>query len=37
MEVIWDECCSAALGIGFEAAKWREVRTLAWRRATTPR
>ncbi|MGH3897902.1 MAG: ABC-F family ATP-binding cassette domain-containing protein [Pseudonocardiaceae bacterium] len=29
MEVVWDECCSAALGIGFEAAKWREVRTLS--------
>ena len=29
MEVVWDECCSSALGIGFEAAKWREVRTLS--------
>ncbi|MGH3900771.1 MAG: ABC-F family ATP-binding cassette domain-containing protein [Pseudonocardiaceae bacterium] len=29
MEVVWDECCSAALGVGFDAAKWREVRTLS--------
>ncbi|MGH3821594.1 MAG: ABC-F family ATP-binding cassette domain-containing protein [Pseudonocardiaceae bacterium] len=29
MEVIWDQCCSAALGVGFDATKWREVRTLS--------
>jgi len=29
MEAVWDECCSAALGVGFEAAKWREVRSLS--------
>jgi ATPase subunit of ABC transporter with duplicated ATPase domains len=29
MEVVWDECCAAALGVGFEVAKWREVRTLS--------
>src|SRR5262249_46504020 len=29
MEVIWDQCCAAALGAGFETARWREVRTLS--------
>jgi ATPase subunit of ABC transporter with duplicated ATPase domains len=29
MEVVWDECCLAALGVGFDTAKWREVRTLS--------
>ncbi|MGH3964359.1 MAG: ABC-F family ATP-binding cassette domain-containing protein [Pseudonocardiaceae bacterium] len=29
MEVVWDECCSAALGVGFDAAKWRAVRNLS--------
>ncbi|MGH3984006.1 MAG: ABC-F family ATP-binding cassette domain-containing protein [Pseudonocardiaceae bacterium] len=29
MEGVWDECCSAALGVGFDAARWREVRTLS--------
>ncbi|MGQ0716093.1 MAG: ATP-binding cassette domain-containing protein [Pseudonocardiales bacterium] len=29
MEVIWDECCAAALGAGFDAVKWREVRKLS--------
>ena len=29
MEVIWDQCCSMALGVGFEVARWREVRTLS--------
>ncbi|MBK8459653.1 MAG: ATP-binding cassette domain-containing protein [Micropruina sp.] len=28
-EVIFDACCVSALGIGFEAAKWREVNTLS--------
>ncbi len=28
-EVIFDACCLAALGIGFEAGKWREVDTLS--------
>ncbi|MGH3889384.1 MAG: ABC-F family ATP-binding cassette domain-containing protein [Pseudonocardiaceae bacterium] len=29
MEVVWDECCAAALGVGFDAAKWRAVRNLS--------
>jgi ATPase subunit of ABC transporter with duplicated ATPase domains len=29
MEVVWDECCAAALGVGFDTARWREVRTLS--------
>ncbi len=28
-EVLWDECCTAALGVPFERARWREVRTLS--------
>ena len=28
-EVVFDACCQAALGIGYEAAKWREVTTLS--------
>ncbi len=29
MEVVWDQCCAAALRVGFEKARWREVRTLS--------
>ena len=29
VEVHWDACCAAALGIGFEQCQWREVRTLS--------
>jgi len=28
-EVLWDTCCTMALGIGFERAKYREVTTLS--------
>jgi len=28
-EVHWDSCCTAALGIGYERCRWREVRTLS--------
>ncbi len=28
-EVIFDACCDAALGIGYDAAKWREVTSLS--------
>jgi len=28
-EVVWDQCCSAALGVGFESARWREVPSLS--------
>lgn len=28
-EVVFDSCCHAALGIGYEAAKWRETSTLS--------
>jgi ATPase subunit of ABC transporter with duplicated ATPase domains len=28
-EVHWDSCCTAALGVGYEACRWREVRTLS--------
>jgi len=28
-EVLWDTCCAAALGLGFEAARWRGVNTLS--------
>lgn len=28
-EVIFDACCDAALGIGYDAAKWREVSSLS--------
>jgi ATPase subunit of ABC transporter with duplicated ATPase domains len=28
-EVHWDSCCTAALGIPYEACRWREVRTLS--------
>ncbi|MCW3157526.1 ABC-F family ATP-binding cassette domain-containing protein [Micropruina sonneratiae] len=28
-EVVFDACCTAALGVGFDAAKWREVGTLS--------
>jgi len=28
-EVVWDACCTAALGVSFERARWREVRTLS--------
>jgi ATPase subunit of ABC transporter with duplicated ATPase domains len=29
VEVHWDACCVAALGIGFDRCQWREVRTLS--------
>ncbi len=28
-EVLWDACCIAALGIGYEQCRWREVGTLS--------
>src|SRR5205823_1243578 len=28
-EVLWDACCMAALGIGYEQCKWRGVTTLS--------
>ncbi|MFN8077756.1 MAG: ATP-binding cassette domain-containing protein [Kineosporiaceae bacterium] len=28
-ETLWDVCTTAALGVGFEKARWREVRTLS--------
>jgi ATPase subunit of ABC transporter with duplicated ATPase domains len=28
-EVLWDACCMAALGSGYEQCQWREVRTLS--------
>ncbi len=28
-EVVWDMCCTEALGVPFERAQWREVRTLS--------
>jgi ATPase subunit of ABC transporter with duplicated ATPase domains len=28
-EVLWDACCLAALGIGYERCRWREVGTLS--------
>src|SRR5258708_25695823 len=28
-EVHWDSCCTAALGVGYERCRWREVRTLS--------
>jgi ATPase subunit of ABC transporter with duplicated ATPase domains len=28
-EVLWDACCIAALGTGYEQCRWREVRTLS--------
>jgi ATPase subunit of ABC transporter with duplicated ATPase domains len=28
-EVIFDACCTAALGMGYEQAKWREINTLS--------
>jgi len=29
MEVVWDQCCAAALGVGFETAARHEVRSLS--------
>jgi ATPase subunit of ABC transporter with duplicated ATPase domains len=29
VEVVWDVCCTAALGIGFEKAKYRDLTTLS--------
>jgi ATPase subunit of ABC transporter with duplicated ATPase domains len=29
IEVVWDACCTAALGIGFDRAKYRTLRTLS--------
>ena len=28
-EVLWDACCVAALGVGYELCRWREVATLS--------
>jgi ATPase subunit of ABC transporter with duplicated ATPase domains len=28
-EVVWDQCCTAALGAPYERVRWREVRTLS--------
>ncbi|RBM12341.1 ATP-binding cassette domain-containing protein [Streptomyces sp. PT12] len=28
-EVVWDQCCVAALGLPYERARWREARTLS--------
>ncbi len=28
-EVLWDACCLAALGVGYDRCRWREVRTLS--------
>ncbi|MEU3021007.1 ATP-binding cassette domain-containing protein [Nocardiopsis sp. NPDC007018] len=28
-EVVWDQCCVAALGLAYERCRWREVRTLS--------
>ncbi|MFG2249327.1 ABC-F family ATP-binding cassette domain-containing protein [Spirillospora sp. NPDC048823] len=29
IEVLWDACCVAALGISYDGCRWREVRTLS--------
>ena len=29
VEVVWDTCCTAALGVGFDKAKYRDLRTLS--------
>ena len=29
IEVVWDSCCTAALGVGFEKAKYRDLETLS--------
>ena len=29
IEVVWDTCCTAALGIGFDKAKYRALRSLS--------
>ncbi|KAA1422292.1 ABC-F family ATP-binding cassette domain-containing protein [Mumia zhuanghuii] len=29
LEVTWDACCTAALGIGYERAKWRDLSTMS--------
>ncbi|TDT30903.1 ABC-F family ATP-binding cassette domain-containing protein [Naumannella halotolerans] len=29
LEVIWDACCTAALGVGFDKVRWRELATLS--------
>ncbi|GAA4152975.1 ABC-F family ATP-binding cassette domain-containing protein [Actinomadura keratinilytica] len=29
IEVLWDACCMAALGVPYESCRWREVRTLS--------
>ncbi|MGE5134683.1 MAG: ATP-binding cassette domain-containing protein, partial [Gemmatimonadota bacterium] len=28
-EVLWDACCMAALGVGYDRCRWRELRTLS--------
>jgi ATPase subunit of ABC transporter with duplicated ATPase domains len=29
LEVLWDVCCTAALGVSYDKAKWRDLRTLS--------
>lgn len=29
IEPVWDQCCTAALGIGYDVAKWRQITTLS--------
>ncbi|MGW0660033.1 ABC-F family ATP-binding cassette domain-containing protein [Streptodolium elevatio] len=29
VEPVWDQCCTAALGIGYDVAKWRQITTLS--------
>jgi ATPase subunit of ABC transporter with duplicated ATPase domains len=29
LEVLWDVCCTAALGVSYEQAKWRDLHTLS--------
>ncbi|WP_131741647.1 ABC-F family ATP-binding cassette domain-containing protein [Actinomadura roseirufa] len=29
IEVLWDACCVAALGVSYDSCRWREVRTLS--------
>ncbi|MGY4718926.1 ABC-F family ATP-binding cassette domain-containing protein [Naumannella huperziae] len=29
LEVVWDACCTAALGVGFDRVRWRELTTLS--------
>ncbi|WP_436771158.1 ABC-F family ATP-binding cassette domain-containing protein [Yinghuangia sp. YIM S09857] len=29
IEPVWDQCCTAALGLGYDVAKWRQITTLS--------